>query len=93
MQEIISVAELERLEKMIRVLEIVITFCKYIPVIIGMLAGISLVLSALNFAEKSYGWAIVNLILGVAGMLFVARVVRSNKRHFAQASDVAHNND
>lgn len=91
MQPIIPEEELEKLERMVRILELIVTFFKYIPLIIGVLAAISLVLAAFNFAERDYGWAIVNLILGVAGMLFVARVARRNTRHFAQPSDVAHN--
>ncbi|AIC17151.1 hypothetical protein [Nitrososphaera viennensis] len=82
--QIISKAELERIESMVRVLEIVITIFKLLPIVIGILAGISLIFAALNFVEKNYAWAIVNLLLGVAGILFVVRVSRSNAPHFEQ---------
>lgn len=83
----ISLSELER---MVRVAEAIITFFRYIPVMVGVLAGISLILAGLNLAEADYGWAVVNLLLGIAGALFVARVSRPNPRHFAKGSDAAH---
>jgi hypothetical protein len=86
----ISLSELERMERMVRIAEITVTFFRYIPVIIGVMACISLILAGLNFAEGSYGWAVVNLILGALGVLFVIRVSRPNPRHFAKESDVAH---
>lgn len=86
----ISLSELEKMERMVRIAEIIVTFFRYIPVIIGVMAGISLVLAGLNFADRDYGWAIVNLILGAFGVLFVIRVSRPNPRHFAKESGVAH---
>jgi hypothetical protein len=87
---IIPLAELERMEKLIHTLEIVITILRYLPIIIGVLAAISLVLAAFNFVDKSYGWAVVNLLLGLAGVSFVLGVTRRRPRHFAKPSDVAH---
>jgi hypothetical protein len=86
----ISLSELERMERMVRIAEITITFFRYIPVIIGVMAGISLILAGINFADRDYGWGIVNLILGALGVLFVIRVSRPNPRHFAKESNVAH---
>ncbi|AIC16178.1 hypothetical protein NVIE_019200 [Nitrososphaera viennensis EN76] len=78
------------MEKLIRLLEIIFTIFKYLPLIIGVLAGISLILATLNFIEKSYGWAIVNLILGLAGVLFVMRANRRHPEHFNGPSDLTH---
>ncbi|HVX02286.1 MAG TPA: hypothetical protein VHA09_03965 [Nitrososphaera sp.] len=89
----ITEEELEKLERMVRILELIVTFFKYVPVLIGVLAAISLIFAAFNFVERSYGWAIVNLILGVAGMLFVVRVIPRNTHHFAQPADVAHDDN
>lgn len=86
----VSLSELERVERMVRIAGIIITFFRYIPVIIGVLAGISLILAGINFAEADYGWAVANLLLGIAGVLFVVRVSRPNPRHFAKESNAAH---
>lgn len=75
---------------MVRIVGIIITFFRYIPVIIAVLAGVSLILAGINFTEADYGWAVTNLLLGIAGVLFVARVSRPNPRHFAKESGVAH---
>jgi hypothetical protein len=83
-------AELEKMERMVRILEIVITFFRYLPVVIGVMATISLIQAALNFWAASYGWAIFNLILGVLGVIFVIRASRPNPRHFEYNSEIAH---
>lgn len=83
-------AELEKMERMVRILEIIITFFRYLPVVIGVLAAISLIRATLNFWEASYGWAIFNLILGVLGVIFVIRASRPSPRHFEYNSEIAH---
>ncbi len=88
---ILPLAELEKTEQYIHLAEIAITVCKYIPVIIGVLAAISLGLAVYDFIVRDYFWAIVNLVLGLAGASFVARVIKPHPRHFAKESDVAHN--
>jgi|SRR5690348_2993753 hypothetical protein len=88
---ILPLDELEKTEQYIHLAEIAITVCKYIPVIIGVLAAISLGLAVYDFVVRDYFWAIVNLVLGLAGASFVARVIKPHPRHFAKESDVAHN--
>lgn len=89
----IPLEELERMEKLIHILEIVFTIFKYLPLIIGVLAGISLILAAFNFMEKSYGWAIVNLVLGISGMLFVIRLNMRHPKHFNEPAELAHEHE
>jgi hypothetical protein len=88
--EVISLEELERMEKLIRILEIIFTIFKYLPHIIGVLAAMSLIFAAFNFIEKSYGWSVVNLVLGLIGVLFVIRVNRRRPEHFNEPSDLPH---
>lgn len=88
--EVIPLEELERMEKLIRILEIIFTIFKYLPLVIGVLAGISLIFATFNFIEKSYGWAVINLVLGLSGVLFVIRVNRRRPEHFNEPSDLAH---
>ena len=83
-------AELEKMERMVRILEIIITFFRYLPVVIGVLAAMSLILAAFDFLDGSYGWAIFNLILGIFGVIFVIRASSPNPRHFEQDSEIAH---
>jgi hypothetical protein len=90
MDELVPLADIERVERLVRILEVVFTIFKYLPIIIGTLAGISLILAGLNFLEQSYGWAIFNLVLGLAGVSFVLGVIRPHPEHFKKASNVAH---
>ena len=87
---ILPLAELEVTERYVHLAEIAITVCKYIPVIIGVLATISLGIAVYDFVVRDYVWGIINLVLGLAGVLFVVRVIKPHPRHFAKPSDVAH---
>lgn len=79
--QIISLDQIRSIERQMRIAGIAITFLKYVPVIIGVMASISLILSAFNFAEASYFWAIVNLILGAAGASMVAGMIKGHIEH------------
>jgi hypothetical protein len=79
--QIISLAQIRSIERQMWIAGIMITFLKYVPVIIGVMASISLILSAFNFVEGSYAWGVVNLILGLAGASLIAGMVKAYAEH------------
>lgn len=70
--------QLKGIERQIALAEFFLAFLKHVPVIIGVLAAISLALAFFDFIAQIYGWAIVNLILGLAGMSLIARAIRAH---------------
>ena len=71
-----------RVEALVRVLEIVIVLFKLLPVIVGVLAGISLFLAVLDVLEGSYVWAVINAALGAGGIMFLIKLNRHSAKHF-----------
>ena len=88
--QLIPLAELDKADKLIHILEIILTIFKYLPVIIGIFASISIVLAIMNFIDRSYMWGVINLILGLSGLWFVARVSRSHRHHFDKPAELVH---
>ncbi|WP_415282678.1 hypothetical protein [Candidatus Nitrososphaera sp. FF02] len=85
--QLVSRQDLARVEALVRVLEIVIILFKLLPVIVGVLAGISLLLAVLNVLEANYVWAVVNGALGVGGVMFLIKLNRRSAKHFEYPHD------
>jgi hypothetical protein len=85
--QLVSRQDLARVEALVRVLEIVIILFKLLPVIVGVLAGISLLLAVLNVLEANYVWAVVNGALGIGGVMFLIKLNRRNAKHFEYPHD------
>lgn len=64
------------IERQIQIAGAVITLLRWLPAIIGVLAGISLALGVFNLIDRDYGWAVVNLGLGMLGILFISRLIK-----------------
>jgi hypothetical protein len=65
----------DEIERQLQIAGWVLIFLKYVPVIIGVLASISIALGAFNLVYGDYGWAAVNLGLGLFGMVFVSKII------------------
>lgn len=66
------------IERQMQIAGAVITLLRWLPVIIGVLAGVSLALGVLNLINRDYGWAVVNLGLGMLGILFISKLIKSH---------------
>ena len=70
--------QLKEIERQMALAKVFLVFLKHVPLIIGVLAAISLALAVFDFIAQIYGWAIVNLILGLAGMSLIARAIKAH---------------
>ena len=74
-------AQTEDIEGMLRIVEIALAIGRYVVLATSIFAGINLLLAAYDFATGNIGWGIVNLLLGLAGLVFLAQLRQTRRRH------------
>jgi 4-hydroxybenzoate polyprenyltransferase len=74
--------ELERIERIIRLIEIALVIGKNLALIMAVFVGVTFALAAYNAAVANIVGSIVSLAFGVAGLVFFAQVRQTRKRHY-----------
>ncbi|HEX7032472.1 MAG TPA: hypothetical protein VF172_05680 [Nitrososphaera sp.] len=74
--------DLEKMERMIRLVEIGLTIGKNLSLIIALFVGISFLLAAYSAVVGNIVGSIVSLAFGVAGLVFFAQVRQTRRRHY-----------
>ena len=77
-----EVQELERLERMIRLIEIALIIGKNLTLIMAIFVGSSFALAVYNAAVGSIAWSVVSLAFGAAGLVFFAQIRQTRRRHY-----------
>lgn len=67
---------IKRLGLIINLMSVVIKIAKYLTPIVFSFATLSILLSIKDFIEASYGFGIINLALGVGGLVFVIQSIQ-----------------
>jgi hypothetical protein len=75
------VSETAEIERTIRMLEIALTIGKNLSLATSIFVGINLLLAAYDFATNNIGWGIANLLLGLAGLVFLVQMRQTRNRH------------
>ena len=65
----------------IYLLDLLMVIGKYLPLIAGAFAAISIASAAYDFATGNYGWGIVSAIFGIGGLVFVAQLMQRRNIH------------
>ena len=76
--------ELERMGRMIRLVEIGLTIGKNLVLIIVVFVGITIAIAAYNFATGNIAWGIVNSLFGLGGLVFLAQIRQTRRRHYSR---------
>jgi CHASE3 domain sensor protein len=84
------VAQAADVERLIRIVEIALVIGKNIVLIVSIFVGTNLFLAAYDFVTGNVGWGIVNLLLGLAGLVFLAQVRQARRRHRTRQSKRRH---
>jgi hypothetical protein len=69
---------------MIRLVEIGLTIGKNLVLIIAAFVGITIAIAAYNFATGSIAWGIVNSVFGASGLVFLAQIRQTRRRHYSR---------
>jgi uncharacterized membrane protein len=75
------VAQAEDVERLIHIVEIALAIGRNIVLSTSIFVGINLFLAAYDFATGNVGWGMVNLLLGLAGLVFLAQIRQARRRH------------
>jgi hypothetical protein len=81
MQQPSAAPDTARITAAIYLLDLLMVMGKYLPLIAGAFAAISIAFAAYDFATANYGWAIVSAIFGVGGLIFVAQLMQRRNIH------------
>ena len=81
MQQQSAPPDTTRITAAIYLLDLLMVIGKYLPLIAGAFAGISIAFAACDFATANYGWGIVSAIFGVGGLIFVAQLMQRHNIH------------
>ena len=73
---------LNRIDRMLRLIEIGLFIGKNLNLIIGFFMGISFVLAIYNALVFNIIWSLISLAFGVSGLLFFAQVRQTRRRHY-----------
>jgi membrane protein YqaA with SNARE-associated domain len=74
--------ELERMERMIRLIEVTLVIGKNLVFIIAAFIGITFMLAIYNSVTGNTVGGIVSLAFGAAGLVFFAQVRQTRRRHY-----------
>lgn len=74
--------ELERMERMIRLIEVALVIGKNLVFIIAAFIGITFMLAIYNSVTGNTVGGIVGLAFGAAGLVFFAQVRQTRRRHY-----------
>lgn len=74
--------DLEKMERMIRLIEIGLTIGKNLSLIIALFVGISFLLAAYGAIVGNIVGSVISLAFGVAGLVFFAQVRQTRRRHY-----------
>ena len=72
------------MERMIRLIEVALVIGKNLVLIISIFVGITIALAVYNFAIGNIAWGIVNSIFGAGGLVFLAQIRQTRRRHRAR---------
>jgi hypothetical protein len=78
------VAQTADIERVIRLVEIALIIGRNIVLIISAIVAITIALAAYNFATGSIAWGIVNSLLGLGGLVFLAQIRQTRRRHYGR---------
>lgn len=74
--------ELERMERMIRLIEVALVIGKNLVFIIAAFIGITFMFAIYNSVTGNTVGGIVSLAFGAAGLVFFAQVRQTRRRHY-----------
>jgi hypothetical protein len=77
----VETRELDKMERMIRLIEIALVIGKNLTLIMAAFVGISFALAAYNAAVGNIVWSVVSLAFGAAGLVFFAQIRQTRRRH------------
>ena len=72
------------MERMIRLIEVALVIGKNLVLIISIFVGITIALAVYNFATGNIAWGIVNSIFGAGGLVFLAQIRQTRRRHYGR---------
>lgn len=72
---------IKKLGIVINLISTVIKIAKYLPHIVFTLASLSILLSIRDFIDMSYGFGVVNLALGIGGLIYVVQTLQWQNRN------------
>jgi|GEM_PF-3220477 len=78
----VDTQDLEKMERMIRLIEIGLTIGKNLSLIIALFVGISFLLAAYSAMVGNVVGSVISLAFGVAGLVFFAQVRQTRRRHY-----------
>lgn len=81
---IVSTRDLEKMERMIRLIEIALIIGKNLVFMIAAFIGISFILAIYNSVIGNIVGSIISLAFGAAGLIFFAQVRQTRRRHRAR---------
>jgi hypothetical protein len=70
-----------RITAAIYLLDLLMVIGKYLPLIAGAFAAISIAFAAYDFATGNIIWGIVSAIFGIGGLIFVAQLLQRRNIH------------
>ena len=70
-----------RITAAIYLIDLLMVIGKYLPLIAGAFAAISVAFAAYDFATNNIGWGIFSAIMGVGGLIFVAQLMQRRNMH------------
>jgi protein-S-isoprenylcysteine O-methyltransferase Ste14 len=79
---IVDTRDLEKMERMIRLVEIALIIGKNLVFMIAAFVGITFMLAIYNSAIGNIVGSIISLAFGAAGLLFFAQVRQTRRRHY-----------
>ena len=70
-----------RITAAIYLIDLLMVIGKYLPLIAGAFAAISIAFAAYDFATDNIGWGIFSAVLGVGGLIFVIQLMQRRNVH------------
>jgi protein-S-isoprenylcysteine O-methyltransferase Ste14 len=78
----VEARDLEKMERMIRLIEIALVVGKNLVFIIAAFIGITFALAVYNSLVGNIVGSLISLVFGAAGLVFFAQVRQTRRRHY-----------
>jgi len=83
----VETRDLEKMERMIRLVEIALVIGRNLVYIIAAFMGVSFVLAIYNAIIGNFVWSLISLAFGASGLVFFAQVRQTRRRHYARRAE------